>query len=410
MTIEPAFTALLDLPLPRRIMAVLADAGGEARFVGGVVRDAWLGTDPASLADIDMATTLTPDAVIACLGAARLKVIPTGIEHGTVTVVDPARPKPVVELTTLREDINTFGRHAEVRFGIDWIEDARRRDFTINTLYLAGDGTLYDPFGGIEDLRAGVVRFVGTAHQRIEEDYLRMLRFFRFHARYGKAAPDEEAITAITALASRLDRISGERIAHEMRGILSAATPATLAAMTATGIDRGIAPSGFRLRGVEALLSLGPAVAVMARFGFLIAPDDALAVIDRLKLSKREARLLQLVAAPVEIEALAGEAWRQVAWQMLRQQDQAMEDLASRFAVASIRQQGRVDPAAFDRLAAWVPPVLPVGGDDIRARGLPTGEALGAVLRELENAWVASDFTLDRPALLKTLDAILASR
>ena len=205
-------------PALRRVVAAITADGGEVRLVGGFVRDAVLG-EPMD-GDLDLATPLLPEIVSDRARAAGLKVVPTGIDHGTVTVVADGRP---FEVTTLRRDVATDGRRAEVAFGSDWLEDARRRDFTMNAMSLSPDGTLHDPVGGYADCLARRVRFIGVADERIREDYLRILRFFRFHARFGSGAPDGEGLHAVTRNLSGLQQLSAERIAQEMRKLVQAA-------------------------------------------------------------------------------------------------------------------------------------------------------------------------------------------
>jgi poly(A) polymerase len=210
-------SALLDRPGVRQALAALDAPGAETRLVGGCVRDALLGTPSA---DIDLATTLLPEAVIAAAGRRPgLKAVPTGIEHGTVTLVTDDGP---IEVTTLREDVETDGRHAIVRFGHDFARDAERRDFTVNALSLGRDGQLHDTVGGLPDLEAGRVRFIGDPATRIREDALRILRFFRFHARFGDGPPDAEALAACVAARDSLDRLSRERVRAEFLKLLAA--------------------------------------------------------------------------------------------------------------------------------------------------------------------------------------------
>src|SRR5215468_4177027 len=226
------------------VMAALAAAGGEARFVGGCVRDALLGR---KVSDIDIATHEPPERVMNLLSRAGIKAIPTGIKHGTVTAVVGVRH---FEITTLRRDVETYGRHARVEYTDDWAADAARRDFTMNALFCSADGTIYDPFGGLADLRAQRVRFVGDPAERIREDVLRLLRFFRFHAHYGKPPPDPPALAACRDLAHLLPTLSGERVCAETLKLLSAPQPADVVDLMresgvlahflpeATGIDR----------------------------------------------------------------------------------------------------------------------------------------------------------------------------
>src|SRR6185437_3989474 len=214
----------------RAVLAALGAEGGTARFVGGCVRDTLLGRP---IGDIDIATPLTPDRVLARLKAAGIKAVPTGLVHGTVTAVTPQRH---LEITTLRRDVETDGRHARIAFTADWAADAARRDFTMNALYLDADGNLFDPMGGLADLRAGRVRFVGDAATRIREDVLRLLRFYRFHAQLGRGTADPTARAACHALAALLPSLSGERIAAETLKLLAAADPIpTLALMAEDG-------------------------------------------------------------------------------------------------------------------------------------------------------------------------------
>ena len=221
----------------RALLAALGAGGAPVRFVGGCVRDAILGLRPA---DIDIATPESPDQVIRRLEKAKLKAVPTGLEHGTVTAVVPPA---TFQVTTLRRDVATDGRHATVAFGTDWAEDAARRDFTINALYADAEGRLYDFTDGRADLAAGLVRFIGDPAQRVAEDYLRVLRFFRFHARFGNGAPDAAAIAACSAAADRLDRLSGERVRDELLKILILPNAAdALALMQQSGVLTAILP------------------------------------------------------------------------------------------------------------------------------------------------------------------------
>ena len=410
---------LLEDGLARDAVEAIESAGGEARFVGGVVRDALLGGLPAKIKDMDMASTLPPDKATKALEAAGLHVVPTGIEHGTVTVCRrDSGPSSggVIELTTLRQDIETDGRHAKVRFGTDWLKDAERRDFTINSMSMSPDGTLHDPLGGADDLHAGRVRFVGDARQRIREDYLRILRFFRFHARFGKGGkPDREAMDAIAELAGGLERISGERMAREVLGIMEAGSLPALEAMVAAGVDRLVCPTGFRLEGMGDLLQLGDLEMPPAfRLGFVLGGRSLGEVAGRLKLSKRDMRRMEHGSVDVGDAGPAGhesETWRKLPWRSDNPVPKGVagDDLACIYAANAIRNSKGVDPEVVSGLRLWKPPPLPVTGDDLVERGVPAGKKLGAVLGRLEDAWVESDFKLDRGALLKQLDDTLAS-
>ncbi len=228
---QGGLTALLDRPGVRRAFAALDEPGAETRLIGGCVRDALLGI---AAADIDLATTLLPEAVLARARAAGLKAVPTGIEHGTITLITGDGP---IEVTTLREDVETDGRHAVVRFGSDFAQDAERRDFTVNALSLGRDGQLHDTTGGLADLRSGRVRFIGDPATRIREDALRILRFFRFHARFGGGPPDAAALAACVAARDSLGRLSRERIRDEFLKLLAASGgPEMVTILSGTGL------------------------------------------------------------------------------------------------------------------------------------------------------------------------------
>ncbi|WP_341895839.1 CCA tRNA nucleotidyltransferase, partial [Ferrovibrio terrae] len=275
----------------RSLLAALGASGAPVRFVGGCVRDAILGLRPA---DIDLATPETPEVVIRRLEKAKLKAVPTGIEHGTVTAVVPPA---TFQVTTLRRDVATDGRHATVVFGTDWAEDAARRDFTINALYADADGRLYDYTDGRADLAAGLVRFIGDPAARVAEDYLRVLRFFRFHARFGRGAPDAASLAACAAASDRLDRLSGERIRDELLKILILPNAAdALVLMQQSGVLAAVLPEAhFEAAALGRLIALQAAVAagsqaepeVWPRLALLLAGDAAagMAMAERLRLS-----------------------------------------------------------------------------------------------------------------------------
>ena len=404
MTTEAGLSQLIARNLPRQIMAVIADGGGEARLVGGVVRDVLSGSDPEAATDFDMAVNLPPDRCKVLLETAGFRVIPTGIEHGTITVVDHKNGSIRAEVTSLRADIRTDGRHAEVVFGTDWLEDARRRDFTINTMYLSATGEVFDPFDGRADLAAGRVRFVGEAETRITEDYLRMLRFFRFHARFGGAEPDTDAMAAIRLHAEGLGRISGERIAQEMRGILIASRPGVIAQLVSTGLDRMIAADGFNAAGFDRLAPFMPRLTPMHCLGFLLRGQDHAATAARLRLSRKENTLLRLATTPPPPAPLADENWAAAAYDLTRDGGITPPLLAGLYAVAAAAD-GDVDAAVFDRLCHWQRPDFPVSGDDLTARGVAPGRELGRMLQMLERHWIATGFSAGRDELMKMLDA-----
>jgi poly(A) polymerase len=390
----------------RRVIAALEAARpGSARFVGGCVRNALLG-EPVS--DVDIATQLTPDRVEAVMKAAGIAAHPTGIEHGTLTVVaDHAR----FEVTTLRRDVETDGRRAVVAFTEDWAEDAQRRDFRMNALYVAPDGEVFDPTGGgIDDIDQRRIVFVGDPDTRIREDYLRILRFFRFLAWYGRGAPDAAGLDACSRLRSGLAGISAERIWMEMKKLLAAPQPvAALEAMEKAGVFATLFPEG---RGLDLLIKL---VAVEAREG--VAPDpmlrflslfwkDASSVRDvtnRLKMSNEESHRLNWAAKDVTVIDARMNA---------RSLRRALYALGPGVFRDRVMLEWAQDPDAsgvwqtlYDAASTYERPIMPVAGDDLLALGVKEGPPIGEALRKLEAAWIDSDFKLGRDQLLAKLKA-----
>jgi poly(A) polymerase len=392
------------------LLGALDRAGEEARVVGGAVRNALLG-EP--LGDIDIATTALPEEVIRRVEAAGFKAVPTGIEHGTVTVVAAGRP---FEVTTLRVDVETFGRHAKVAFGRDWKRDAERRDFTMNALSAEGDGTVHDYAGGLADIAARRVRFIGDADKRIAEDYLRILRFFRFHAAYGEGALDPEGLAACIAARAGLDRLSRERIRMEAFKLLVArhAVP-TLATMTEAGLLEQV------LGGVPLLASFANMAKLEAAFAF--APDPvrrlgALAV-SVVEDAERLRERLRLANAEYERLAAMADAW----WRISRQWDEAAgrallyrlghERFVDRVLLAWTRApEGAADPSWRTLVtlpARWSVPTFPLKAADFMSRGVAKGPRLGAVLRAAEEAWIAEGFPDDAAALAAIAERALAA-
>ncbi len=347
-------------PAVQRLLAILPTA----RLVGGCVRDALAGRPSA---DTDLASPLPPEAAAAALTNAGIRVIPTGIAHGTVTALIEARP---FEITTLRRDVLTDGRHAEVAWTDDWREDAARRDFTINAMSLAPDGTLHDYFGGAADLRAGRVRFVGDAARRVAEDYLRILRFFRFQARYGAGEPDGEALAAIRAGLGGMAQLSAERIWSELKRILQAPDPApAIQLMQDTGVLAATIPEGA---GPTRLSHLPPDPVL--RMAALLTGDRAMFAA-RLKLSLAEAaRLVALQGPPPDGDD--ADLRRQLA-------DTDPEVLIGRSLLAGQPEAMR------DRIRAISRPMFPLEGRDALALGIPPGPAVGALLRAVRAWWLA---------------------
>jgi len=396
----------LDAPPTRRLVAALDAAGIDFRFVGGAVRDTLLGR-PVS--DIDLATPALPEAVMRGLAAAGLKPIPTGLAHGTVTAAVDGRH---FEITTLRRDVETDGRHAVVAFTADWREDAARRDFTMNALYADRAGAVTDFFGGVADARAGQVRFIGDAAQRITEDALRILRFFRFPARYRRGALDAEGLAAATRLAPMIDRLSGERVRDELLKLLAAPDPAPVwQAMERAGIAAHVvapaadAPPGIlgRLTATEAQLALAPDP--LRRLAALASPLDARRIATlkkRLRLSNRDAAALRaIVASGPRVAAIGRRAFGRALYGADPRQ-------VSDAALIARAGTGSPDLGALKDLLrfgeSWREPRFPVSGADLEARGLAPGPAFGKLLAALEEWWVAADFQPDRDACLAELE------
>lgn len=365
------------------LMAALGADNGMIRFVGGAVRDSLLGLP---VKDVDCATRWLPEQSSERIVAAGFKAIPTGIAHGTVTALLPSGP---VEVTTLRRDLSTDGRHATVAFTDEWREDAARRDFTINALSADPQtGELFDYFGGLEDLNAGRVRFIGDALQRIAEDHLRIMRFFRFHERFGRGGPDPDAMAACVARANDLMALSRERIADELLKLLAGADPApTVRLMFDNGIFRPILPE-IDAAGVDRLARLttrerlsGTAADGLRRLGALLpaSPEIAVAIARRLKLSKAATRRLELSASGESGPAFA---------------------LAYRFGTEVARDlllRGEVDVEALglSALVDWERPRLPLGGGELITMGLRPGPIVAATLQQVERRWIEEGFPGD---------------
>jgi poly(A) polymerase len=374
------------------VAAVLA-ALPRARLVGGSVRDALLGREAA---DIDLATPDPPEAVTRALRGAGLKAVPTGLEHGTVTAVSGHRG---FEVTTLRRDVATDGRRAVVAFTDNWREDAARRDFTINALSMTPDGAVFDYFCGVADLRAGRVRFVGDAAQRIAEDFLRILRFFRFHARYGAGDPDPLALAAIGAGVAGLQRLSAERVWSELKRILAAPDPTgVIAVMQRLGVLDAVLPEGTAPDRLARLVASGAPADPVLRLAALL-DGDALALAERLRLSIAERERLVALRTPGVPPPDADDA-------ALRRwlADTPKEILIDRVWLAG------GDAGVRARLAALEVPEFPLHGRDLRHAGVPAGPALGAMLRELRAWWLAGGCTADAAACRAELERRLAAR
>jgi poly(A) polymerase len=373
------------------------------------VRDTLLRRDGPEL-DIDIATPLAPPEVVAALEAAGLKAVPTGIEHGTITAVAKGRP---FEITTLRRDVETDGRRAVVAFTQNWAEDAARRDFRLNALYAEPDGRLHDPTGGgVEDAHAGRITFVGDPKTRITEDYLRILRFFRFYAAYGQGLPDAAGLAACAALRQGLLGLSGERTAKELLKLLAAPDPRpALAAMAQTGVMGVLLPGADDLARLAGLVEIeGASPDAVLRLAALL-PDDRdglLAAIARLRLANATRDRL-LAACSDEIIVSAPEMTAQAARAAIYRLSGAT--FADRVKLAWARAPSHASEAWAGLLTlaeSWTPPPFPITGADIKALGVSEGPKVGELRRALEAWWIAQDFAPDRIAALAELRARLA--
>ena len=388
----------------RAVMAALTADGGQARFVGGAVRNALLGE---SVSDVDIATPLVPDEIMRRLRNAGLGAVPTGVDHGTVTAVSDGKP---FEVTTLRRDVATDGRHAVIAFTTDWREDAARRDFTINALYADEGGAIHDYFGGLADLQIRRVRFVGDAATRIREDYLRILRLFRFHAWYGRGELDANALAAAVAERSGLKRLSGERVQKELLRLLEAKDPtAPLRTMERERILGELLPAKLGLERLERLIAIenanGLARDALLRLAALL-PDGAAAARQvghalRLSNAARD-RLIGAAEKDARIEgALAHRAARKILYDLHTEffRDQVLlQWAASRESVEDAGWRGLLSLAQ-----AWRRPAFPLDGNDVMALGFEEGPQIGAALKDVERWWVEQDFAPGRAALLERL-------
>ncbi len=382
-----------------RLLAVLGRDGEEARVVGGAVRNALLSQ---AVDEIDVATTAVPEEVVRRVEAAGWKAVPTGIEHGTVTVVIDGKP---FEITTLRQDVETYGRKAKVVFGRDWRADAERRDFTINALSAAANGTVYDYVGGVADIAARRVRFIGEPAMRIAEDYLRILRFFRFHAWYGSGAPDPAGLQACIRARAGLETLSRERVRMELLKLLLAphATP-TLAVMAETGLLGAVLGGVPQLASFENMAkveaAMGLAADAVRRLGALgvMVMEDAERLGDRLRLSNADAERLAALEHWWRVSAQCGD---QPAHALLYRL--GPQSFADRVLVAWSRSPAGAADRAWHALASlpqrWTAPKFPLKAADFIDRGLAPGPALGAAIRAAEEAWIAADFPAEQAAL-----------
>lgn len=377
-------------PRLQQVMAAILNAGEDVRVAGGAVRNALLAV---AINDVDLATTMHPEDVMRVAKAAGFGVHPTGLEHGTITVVNHGR---AFEVTTLRRDVETDGRRAVVSFTRDFAEDAQRRDFTMNALYCSASGEIYDFTNGYGDILKGRVRFVGDAETRIKEDYLRILRLFRFHAAYGVGACDRAGLHAATKLRAGLRKISAERIAQEMKKLLVAPRAVSaLQVMAKAGILKLVFPHTDEFRVVGRL----PKDALLRLFVLAKHPRE---LKERLRLSNAEAdRIEALTAAPAVSPALSDQQARALIYTIGKQ---AFGDVTW---LSQARSKAKMDDPRWQRLRdlgeTWAIPSLPISGQDLVATGVTPGPSLGQQLRRIETYWVAQDFRPGRPELLQMI-------
>ncbi|MGD9537617.1 MAG: CCA tRNA nucleotidyltransferase [Alphaproteobacteria bacterium] len=403
--IEPApwMTAAETVAVVR---ALRAD-GAEVRFVGGCVRDTVLGRP---ITDIDIATPDPPETVMTLLARDYIRSVPTGIAHGTVTAVVDHKH---FEITTLRVDVESHGRRATVAFTDDWVADAARRDLTFNAMSLAPDGALYDPFGGLADLEAGLVRFVGTAKNRILEDHLRLLRFFRFYAYFGRGPFDAEGFAAARETAPLLPKLSGERVQAEMKKLLAAPEPLrALEGMRDCGALAEVLPEDGAFALLASLIE-GEAEAAMPadairRLAALVRHRNVGGIATRWRLSNADAARLAALAGPAEPldAALDAKAQRRALYR--RGADLFRDLVLLAWAEARLAGQAYDAPwrAMLDEASRWVPKQLPVKGADALKLGVSPGPELGRLIKAVEDWWIGQDFAPGRKATLDALERL----
>ncbi|MBB3945602.1 poly(A) polymerase [Rhizobium skierniewicense] len=406
-------------PNLQRILALLNADGGETRIVGGAVRNALM---QMPVGDIDMATTLSPQDVTERAKDAGIKAVPTGVEHGTVTLVLDGEG---FEVTTLRRDVETDGRHAQVAFGTDWTEDAERRDLTINALYADASGKVIDLIGGLPDIEKRNVRFIGDADRRITEDYLRILRFFRFFAYYGSGRPDADGLRASARAKDKISTLSAERVWSEMRKLLSATDPSrALLWMRQSGVSSQVLPETEKW-GIDAIhglvaaeQALGWAPDAMVRLAAIVPPEveRIASMTSRLRMSNADAkRLKQWAFAPTIDPAITDAAFDRLLYR------QGVEGMILRLqlALSSARADVSAGEAAMQKIARlsallaraqkFERPNFPLTGADVLAAGIAPGPKVGQILNELEEKWIDFNFSLDRSVLIGKLKAVVGT-
>jgi poly(A) polymerase len=391
------------------VLRALGARGAEVRFIGGCVRDAIL---QHPIKDIDIATTATPNEVIDLLTKSAIKAVPTGLDHGTVTAVIEHK---TFEITTLRRDVETDGRHAVVAYTKDWREDAERRDLTMNALSLSIDGTIHDYVDGYDDALSGTVKFIGDATTRIKEDVLRLLRFYRFFAHYGASPANEEARGACRTLAPLLSTLSGERIRKEFFELLGAQDPtATLNMMRSDNIFAGFLPEAENFDRLMALIRLE--IHLSPQWPSFIMPDAkrrlaallgdgaeaVLTIADRLKLSNADRKRLHDLACDV-IQNSQHDTLPRILYEM--GPEHTRDRLLLKWAIQGLPKN---HPEQINTVATWRQPKFPLTGGDVLTLGIEAGPAVGRHLKSVENWWVDQAFTPDRTQCLDQLRAIIS--
>ena len=393
--------------LAKRIFSLVAAAGSEARIVGGSVRDFLAGYP---IGDIDMAVAMPIEQAVDIFRRAGLRVIETGLKHGTVTVSTADAHGSAIEVTQTRIDLETDGRKATVEFSNDWTKDASRRDFTINAIYICADGSITDPLEGKADLQAGRLRFVGDADQRIREDALRMLRYCRLMPAFSSIGLDRDAIIALRAHAGLAAELSGERVAVELARLLVAPGAGdAIALMHDCGIDLaaiGLPLMASPLFHLPAIGKSGPLAAQgwLACLALIIPSDSVQSVAARLRLSSRDKKCLSMIdklgvpklAPDLNPQTDDPTIWQRAIWAVFREGINA----GLVYVVATARAGFDVDLAHAADLALWEPPKCPISGTDLLSHGVDNGPELGQMLKEIEQKWVESSFTLSRKELL----------
>ncbi len=393
--------AWMVAPETRKIMQALTENGGDARFVGGCVRNALANR---KVLDIDIATPLLPEQVIERLKHCKISHAPIGLKHGTVTAIVDGHP---FEITTLRLDVVTFGRHADVKFTDDWKTDASRRDFTINAIFATADGDIYDPFGGVEDLRCGLVRFVGEPEKRIHEDVLRILRFFRFYAHFGQGEPDAAALQACAAAAGEIKKLSAERIRKEVMKLLEAnACPAVWKLMLHSGVATHFLPEATNIQALENMVQLEnlyecPAFALRRLAALLEVTVNGLSnIVQGLKLPNvQAAQLASMINPDLGVSMRMGEnAVRKLVYRL-------GNDMARNVLLLEAARTGDKDSLQplYHVATSFRAPLFPLRGDDVLTIGANPGPEVGRILGLVEDWWLGENFRPDRAACLRKL-------